>query len=64
MSRRSGPGTVRYREVSLIGMTTGGEKRIRRVIHDGELKEWVGFGWISLRTATADDLRRYPRVKR
>jgi hypothetical protein len=57
------PGAVTFKQVSTLGMTTGGEKRHPIVIHDGLLKDWVGIGWVTLRTATVADARKYPKVK-
>jgi hypothetical protein len=50
------------RDVSTTAMVAGNEKRFHTIIHDGMVKEWVGFGWITERTATADDLRSLPSV--
>jgi hypothetical protein len=52
------------RDVSTTAMVAGNEKRFHTIIHDGMVKEWVGFGWITERTATADDLRSLPSVMR
>ena len=57
------PKPISYREVSNIAMTTGKEKTLSKVIHKGILKEWVGIGWVDLRTANKDDFEKYPEVK-
>jgi len=49
-------------DVSTIRMVAGGERKIKRVIHDGFLKEWIGFAWIVLRRATKSDSKRHPTV--
>lgn len=54
--------TVTFQEVSTMAMTSGGEKRISKVIHEGDLKQWVGIGWVVERKATAEDKKRYPLV--
>jgi len=54
--------TVKLSEVTNIGMTTGGEKKYSKIVLLGILKEWVGFGWIELRDATAADIKKYPTV--
>lgn len=38
--------TVKRSLLSNIRMTTGGEKKIKKVILDGTVREWVGIGWI------------------
>lgn len=38
--------TVKRSMLQNIRMTTGGEKRIKKVILDGTVREWVGIGWI------------------
>lgn len=55
--------TVSYDDVSLIAMSTGGQRRHPIIIHEGIVKEWVGIGWIDLREATPDDKQKYPEVK-
>lgn len=54
--------TIRAEDLSNFAMVAGKEKRIRKVIQDGILKEWVGIGWIVLRRATPSDVKRYARV--
>lgn len=55
--------TVKSSDLTLLKMVAGGEKRHRIVVDtDGILKEWVGFGWISLRQASKADRERWPRV--
>ena len=57
------PKPVSYRDISSISMTSGKEKSLSMVIHGGILKQWVGIGWIDLRTAKKDDFEKYPEVK-
>jgi hypothetical protein len=54
------PKPVSYRDVSTLAMTSGNEKKLSKVIHEGILKEWVGIGWIDLRPATKEDSKKYP----
>jgi hypothetical protein len=35
---------------------------LNKVIVGNELKEYVGIGWVTLRTINEDDLKQYPRV--
>jgi hypothetical protein len=35
---------------------------LNNCIVGNELKEFVGIGWITIRVATEDDLKQYPRV--
>ena len=55
--------TVSEKEVSKIAMVAGNERRIGKCICDGNLKEWVGIGWIDLGTASPRDYYHYPEVK-
>lgn len=57
------PGTVTRSALSTVRMAAGNEKRHPIVIDDRTVKEWVGFGWIDLRRATAADFTKYPCVK-
>lgn len=57
------PKPVTYDQVRTISMTSGGENKISRVIHDGVVKNWVGIGWVEERKATPSDYFRYPEVK-
>lgn len=63
MTHAGRPTPVSYRDVSTISMVAGKEKTISRVIHDGEVKEWVGIGWISKGKATEADYQTTPEVK-
>lgn len=55
--------TVKRADLAPIKMTTGGEKRHPRVILDGVLYNWVGFGWIDEQKATKSDREKYPTVR-
>jgi hypothetical protein len=54
-------------EVSKVKMASGNEKKFSKII-DPEVvfrvKEWVGFGWVDIREATADDFKKFKVVKR
>ena len=54
--------TVRRSEISNIRMAAGNEKKYSMVILNGGLKEWVGIGWIPIRSATDDDRKKWPTV--
>lgn len=54
--------TIKRAELSTLRMVAGGEKRHPQVIEAGRVKEWIGFGWIDLREATADDLATLPHI--
>ena len=56
--------TVPVEKLSRLSMVAGGEATITKVIDDGTLKEWVGFGWIDLCAATDADRTAYPQVVR
>lgn len=55
--------TVKRAELATLRMTAGNEKRYPKVILDGQVKEWVGFGWVTLGPATAHDLATLPVVE-
>lgn len=57
------PKPVTYQQVSTIHMVEKGETTHPRVIHDGIVKNWVGFGWVEERGATEEDYNKYPEVK-
>ena len=52
------------KELSNIAMVNGNESIYKIVIDNNIVKEWVGIGWIDLRTATPEDLNKYPHVLR
>ena len=54
---------VKRSELSTIKMVAGNEKKYQRVIHDGIVKNWVGFGWIVEGEATDTDYEKYPKVE-
>lgn len=55
--------TIKRSELSNLRMVAGNEKRITHVILDGEVKMWMGIGWVTLRTATSEDFTLYPVVE-
>lgn len=55
---------IHAERLSNLAMVAGGEKSITKVIDDGVVKEWVGFGWVDLRAATAEDRKTLPVVTR
>ena len=58
------PEPVHVDELSNIAMVVKNEKKYSTVIDDGEVKQWVCFGWITLRDATDADRATYPAVER
>ena len=56
--------TVEASELSKFKMAAGGEKRYDCVIDEGILKDWVGIGWVDVRTATKNDYKKFPVVTR
>lgn len=63
MKKLKRPKPVKYRDVSTIAMVARNEGKIKKIIHEGEVKEWVGIGWVTLRKATDLDYRKIPEVK-
>jgi hypothetical protein len=54
--------TVKRRELGNDRMIRGNEKKFDTVILDGNVKKWVGIGWICHGKATAEDQNKYPTV--
>ena len=54
---------VKMSELSVIRMVAGNEKKYSRVIQNGIVKNWVGFGWVDEGEANGGDYTRYPLVK-
>ena len=61
-SETTGPGTVKRAALSTIKMVAGGEKKHPVVILDGDVRRWVGFGWVNEGKADAADRKKYPTV--
>ncbi len=55
--------SVKSSELSNIKMVAGNEKKYSRVIMDGNVKNWVGFGWVTEGAATDADKEKYPTVE-
>ena len=55
-------GTIKRAKLANIRMVSGGEKKIDKVILDGRVREWVGFGWIDIGAAEEKDYAKYPVV--
>lgn len=51
-------------ELTTIKMTTGNEKLFTRVIDEGIVKNWVGFGWVEEDKADLGDCKKYPWIMR
>lgn len=56
------PKPIKRSELSTIKMVAGGEDRISKVILDGNVRQWVGIGWVDEGPASAADKLKYPRV--
>jgi phage/plasmid-associated DNA primase len=55
---------VKRSELSNLRMIAGNENKYDLVIDEnGNLKEWVGIGWIHIRHATEDDYKDYPELE-
>lgn len=55
---------VEARELSSKAMCDGNESLYGIVVDGDTVKEWVGIGWIELRSATEEDREKYPTVVR
>lgn len=54
--------TVKSSELASFRMVAGNEKKYDKVVHNGVVKQWVGFGWVSEGPATDEDIAQYPTV--
>jgi hypothetical protein len=54
--------TVKRRELDNLRMVGGNEARYSTVIDQGQVKEWVGIGWISLGPPTREQRKTLPIV--
>jgi len=54
--------TVKREKLSNLLMVCGNEEKYDIVILDKTVKEWVGIGWVDVRTATEEDYDKYPVV--
>lgn len=62
-SKSKKPKPVNYHDVSTICMVAGNEKKFTKIVHDRQVKQWVGIGWVSEGVAQASDYLKYPEVK-
>lgn len=62
MKNKSKPKPVTLAEVDTLRMVCGGEKKIKRIIHKGCIKVWVGIGWHTEGKAQVEDYFKYPEV--
>lgn len=57
---------VKVSDVNAIKMSVKPPKAVEdaggRVIHEGEIKRWVGIGWVIERKACKDDYYKIPEV--
>lgn len=56
--------TIKRSEVSNLRMVAGNEMEHGVVIDGDDVKEWVGIGWITTRTATDEDRKTYPTLEK
>lgn len=54
--------TVHARELSSLKMAAGNEKKFPRVVLDGDVRDWVGIGWINSGKAQSPRDDKLPRV--
>ena len=56
------PKTIKRAKLSNLSMVAGGEKTISKVILDGVVKQWVGFGWVDEGKPTKQQNETLPHV--
>lgn len=49
---------VRREHLTTMSMAQGNELHIDKVVLDGRVREWVGFGWIDITDRTAPAARK------
>jgi len=54
--------TVRARDCSTIAMVAGNEKKFSKIVHENQVKQWVGFGWVSEGPPQSPRDDKLPRV--
>lgn len=62
--RTARPNTVHARECSVLAMVAGNEARFTKVVDEGVVKQWVGFGWVSEGPEEYPRDEKLPRVVR
>lgn len=53
---------IKRSELQNLRMVAGNERKYRKVIIDGRVKEWVGIGWIDLGVPSDADRLLLPEV--
>lgn len=53
---------IKRSELKNLRMAAGNERKYRKVIIDGRVKEWVGIGWIDLGVPSDADRLLLPEV--
>jgi hypothetical protein len=56
------PKPIKRSELSNLKMVAGNEDRISKVILDGNVRQWVGIGWVDEGPATEADKLTIPMV--
>ena len=54
--------TIKRSELGKHRMVACNEGKFDRVIDNGVIHEWIGFGWIGIVRATKEDYQKYPTV--
>jgi hypothetical protein len=55
--------TVKRSEVTHRAMIDhGNERNVTKIVQNGNLREWVGIGWIHIRKATPEDIKLWPTL--
>jgi hypothetical protein len=54
--------TVNFAELSTLRMVSGTERRIKKVISQNKVMEWVGIGWVDCGPPTRSQRRRLRHV--
>ena len=52
--------TVNVKQLSALRMVASGERQHPKVIHEGKVKQWIGFGWVTERDVELPDYDELP----
>lgn len=54
--------TIKRSKLSKLSMVAGGEKTASKIILNGTVRQWVGFGWVDEGKPTKHQSKTLPHV--